>query len=44
MADRADLVTLVDPDTDLAVGDEVQVTVQAPLFFDSNGDRVRSAR
>jgi multiple sugar transport system ATP-binding protein len=42
MADRANLVTLVDPDIDLAVGDEVQVEVRAPLFFDKNGDRVRS--
>jgi multiple sugar transport system ATP-binding protein len=42
MADRANLVTLVDPDIDLAVGDEVQVEVRAPLFFDKNGVRVRS--
>jgi multiple sugar transport system ATP-binding protein len=44
VADRAELVTLVDPDTDLAVGDEVHVEVLAPLFFDSKGDRVRCAR
>lgn len=38
----ADLVTLVDPDTDLAVGEHVEVELRAPLFFDSKGDRVRS--
>jgi multiple sugar transport system ATP-binding protein len=43
VADSADLVTLVDPDADLAVGDEVHVQVLAPLFFDSKGDRVRFA-
>jgi multiple sugar transport system ATP-binding protein len=43
VSDSADLVTLVDPDTDLAVGDEVHIEVLAPLFFDSKGDRVRSA-
>ena len=43
VADSADIVTLVDPDTDLAVGDEVQIQVVAPLFFDAKGDRVRCA-
>jgi multiple sugar transport system ATP-binding protein len=43
VADSADLVTLVDPDTDLAVGDQVHLEVLAPLYFDSHGDRVRCA-
>lgn len=43
MAERVDLVTLVDPDSDLAVGDEVQVEVRAPLFFGPTGDRVGCA-
>jgi multiple sugar transport system ATP-binding protein len=43
VADSTDIVTLVDPDADLAVGDEVHVHVLAPLFFDSKGDRVRFA-
>jgi multiple sugar transport system ATP-binding protein len=43
VADSADLVTLVDPGTDLVVGDEVHIQVLAPLFFDSKGDRVRCA-
>jgi multiple sugar transport system ATP-binding protein len=41
VSDRADVVTLVDPDTDLAVGDEVHIEMLAPLFFDGRGDRVR---
>ena len=41
VADSADVVTLVDPDTDLAVGDEVNLEMIAPLFFDARGDRVR---
>jgi multiple sugar transport system ATP-binding protein len=40
VSDSADLVTLVDPDTDLVVGDEVQIQMLAPLFFDARGDRV----
>ena len=40
--DKADVVTLVDPDTDLTVGDEVHIEMLAPLFFDAGGDRVRS--
>jgi multiple sugar transport system ATP-binding protein len=43
LGDSADIVTLVDPDTDLVVGDEVQIQVLAPLFFDAKGDRVRCA-
>ena len=39
--DRADVVTLVDPDTDLSVGDEVHIEMLAPLFFDARGERVR---
>jgi multiple sugar transport system ATP-binding protein len=42
-ADRADLVTLVDPDTDLRVGDEVELALRTPLFFDAQGDRVSFA-
>ncbi len=41
VAERADVVTLIDPDTDLAVGDEVHIEMVAPLFFDSRGERVR---
>ena len=40
--DKADVVTLVDPDTDLTVGDEVHIEMLAPLFFDAGGDRVQS--
>ena len=39
--DKADVVTLVDPDTDLSVGDEVHIEMVAPLFFDARGERVR---
>ena len=41
VGDGANIVTLVDPDTDLGVGQEVQIQLLAPLFFDSKGDRVR---
>jgi multiple sugar transport system ATP-binding protein len=40
---QADLVTLADPETDLAVGDQVQIEMLAPLFFDAGGDRVSFA-
>jgi multiple sugar transport system ATP-binding protein len=43
VAEAADVVTLVDPDTDLAVGDEVHLEMLAPLFFDAAGERVRHA-
>jgi multiple sugar transport system ATP-binding protein len=42
VGDGASIVTLVDPDTDLAVGEDVNIQLLSPLFFDSNGDRVRS--
>jgi multiple sugar transport system ATP-binding protein len=41
VADAADVVTLVDPDTDLNVGEEVHIEMLAPLFFDAHGNRVR---
>jgi multiple sugar transport system ATP-binding protein len=41
VADSTDIVTLVDPDTDLVVGDQVHVQLRGPLFFDVKGDRVR---
>jgi multiple sugar transport system ATP-binding protein len=34
------VVTLGDPETGLAPGDEVEVEMVAPLFFDARGDRV----
>jgi multiple sugar transport system ATP-binding protein len=37
----ADVVTLCDSDAPLAVGDAVEVRLEAPLFFDTHGDRVR---
>jgi multiple sugar transport system ATP-binding protein len=43
VADAADVVTLIDPDTELAVGDEVYIEMLAPLFFDATGERVRHA-
>jgi hypothetical protein len=43
VADAADVVTLVDPDTELAVGDEVDIEMLAPLFFGASGERVRHA-
>jgi multiple sugar transport system ATP-binding protein len=36
-----DVVTLGDPDTDLQVGDAVDIEMLSPLFFDARGDRVR---
>ena len=36
-----DVITLVDPHADLAVGDEVAIEMLAPLFFDARGERVR---
>jgi multiple sugar transport system ATP-binding protein len=41
VGESADVVTLVDPDADLAVGDEVSIEMLAPLFFDARGERVR---
>jgi multiple sugar transport system ATP-binding protein len=40
--DTADVVTLVDPDVELEVGDEVHIEMVAPLFFDDKGERVRT--
>jgi multiple sugar transport system ATP-binding protein len=37
----AEMVTLADPHSGLAVGDEVEIEMMAPLFFDTRGDRVR---
>jgi multiple sugar transport system ATP-binding protein len=42
LGDSTSLVTLVDPDTHLAEGEDVHIQVRNPLFFDSKGDRVRS--
>lgn len=36
------IVSLVDPDTPLIVGDSVRVALHSPLFFDSAGGRVRA--
>jgi multiple sugar transport system ATP-binding protein len=36
-----EMVTLADPHSGLAVGDEVEIEMMAPLFFDTRGDRVR---
>ena len=36
-----DVVTLVDPEAGLAVGDEVGFTLVRPLFFDQDGVRIR---
>jgi multiple sugar transport system ATP-binding protein len=36
-----EVVTLADPHSGLAVGDEVEIEMVAPLFFDARGDRVR---
>jgi multiple sugar transport system ATP-binding protein len=36
-----EVVTLADPHSPLAVGDEVEIEMVAPLFFDARGDRVR---
>jgi len=38
-----DVVTLVDPEVRLAVGDPVDMEMVAPLFFDERGDRVRTS-
>jgi len=38
------LVTLVDPKADLAKGDEVQVRLNAPLFFDKAGLRIENKK
>jgi multiple sugar transport system ATP-binding protein len=40
--DQHEVVTLVDPDAGLAVGDEVGIILVRPLFFDQNGVRVVS--
>ena len=34
------MVTLVDPDLDLSVGDAVDVALQQPLYFDADGERI----
>ncbi len=39
-AAEADVVTLADPATPLAVGDAVDIDFIAPLFFDARGERV----
>ena len=38
------LVTLVDPDMNLAVGDELRVGLRAPLFFGADGERLLGGR
>jgi multiple sugar transport system ATP-binding protein len=38
--DQHEVVTLVDPDAGLAVGDDVGVVLVRPLFFDQNGIRI----
>jgi multiple sugar transport system ATP-binding protein len=38
--DGHEVVTLVDPDDGLTVGDEVGISLVRPLFFDSQGERV----
>ena len=38
-----DVVTLCDRDTGLAVGDNVDVELEAPLFFAADGERVRAS-
>lgn len=35
-----EVVTLVDPDAELTIGDEVGIVLEAPLFFDGNGARL----
>lgn len=35
------IVSLIDPDEGLSVGDEVAVSLQRPLFFDADGQRAR---
>jgi multiple sugar transport system ATP-binding protein len=39
-----DVVTLGDPDTGLQVGDAVDIDMVKPLFFDAEGERVRTPR
>jgi multiple sugar transport system ATP-binding protein len=34
------IVTLVDPDTPMSRGDQVDIELSAPLFFDARGDRL----
>jgi multiple sugar transport system ATP-binding protein len=34
------LVTLVDPEVDLAVGDAIDITLRQPLYFGSDGERI----
>ncbi|WP_413989325.1 ABC transporter ATP-binding protein [Labrys okinawensis] len=38
--DQHEVVTLVDPDAGLAVGDEVGIVLVRPLFFDQDGIRI----
>jgi multiple sugar transport system ATP-binding protein len=38
-----DVITLADPHAGLTVGDEVEIEMVAPLFFDARGERVRRA-
>jgi multiple sugar transport system ATP-binding protein len=40
--DAHDIVTLVDPDAGLTIGDEVGVNLVRPLFFDAQGERIAS--
>ncbi len=42
IADAAEVVSLVDADTDLTVGRDVALEMLEPLFFDAAGERVRS--
>ena len=35
------LVTLVDPEVDLSVGDAVDIALRQPLYFDADGERIR---
>ena len=37
-----DFVTLADPESDLAVGDDVAIDFDNPLFFTESGQRVRT--
>ena len=38
--DGAEIVTLADPDSGLAVGDAVAIELARPLFFAANGQRI----
>jgi multiple sugar transport system ATP-binding protein len=40
--DRHEVVTLADPDSGLAVGDDVGITLVKPLYFDADGRRLAS--